>query len=57
MVGQLVVCVQSRFNGQLSMVRGSGLSVANQAGDRQRLFVAAILTGCMPWHPGRVGMY
>jgi len=35
----------------------SGLTLCKQVGDRPQLFAAVSLTGCMPRHPGRLGMY
>lgn len=35
----------------------SGLALCKQVGDRPRLFAAVGLTGCLPWHPGHLGMY
>lgn len=35
----------------------SGLALCKQVGDRPRLFATVGLTGCLPWHPGHLGMY
>ena len=35
----------------------SDLALCKQIGDKHMAVAAVGLTGCLPWHPGHLGMY
>ena len=55
-VSWLFVC-NAVLMGSWAGYADSGLALCKQVGDRPRLFAAVGLTGCLPWHPGHLGMY